>query len=166
MDISMLVTVGTSVVAVVGTLAGTLLAGWMHSRSARAAQAVADAKARRSEVLSTVTALVQALGDHRRAQTVRARERDRVLSLAGDVAAADGQYTPAVHQTRSAITGPSITLRIICPELAEAAARAVGATFAIRGAESIADVEHLRLQSKLACDALVVEAGRILARDA
>lgn len=166
MDISMWVTVGTSVVAVVGTLAGTLLAGWMHSRTSRAAQAVADAKARRSEVVSTVTALVAALDDHRRAQMVRARGRTRGLALTGDVAAADEQYTPAVHQTRSAVTGPSITLRIICPELGGAAERAVGATFAIRDAESLADVEHLRLQSKLVCDALVVEASQLLARTA
>ena len=166
MDISSWVTVGTGVVAVAGTLGGTLLAGWMHGRTARAAQAVADAKARRGEVLSTVTALVAALGDHRRAQMVRARARARALALTGDAAAADEQYTPAVHLTRSAVTGPSITLRIICPELAEAAERAVGVTFAIRDAESLAEIERLRLQSKLLCDALVAEAGRLLARTA
>ncbi len=166
MDTGTWVTVGTSVVAVAGTLAGTVLAGWMHGRTTRAAQTAADAKARRSEVLSTVSALVAALGDHRRAQTVRARARARALALTGDVVPADEQYTPAVHQTRSAVTGPSIALRIICPELADAAQRAVGATFALRDAESLADVEHLRLQSKFACDALVADAGQLLARPA
>ncbi|WP_052390623.1 hypothetical protein [Streptomyces sp. NRRL B-24484] len=163
MDIGTWATVGTSVVAVAGTLAGTVLAGWMHGRTSRATQSVADDKARRQEVLTTVTALVAALDDHRRAQLVRVRGRARVIASGGDVAVADEHYTAVVHQTRSAVTGPSVTLRIMCPALAGAAERAVEATFAIREAESLADVEHRRQQSKLVCDALVSEAGRLLA---
>ncbi|GAA2740181.1 hypothetical protein [Kitasatospora cinereorecta] len=163
MDTSTWVPIGTSVVAVVGTLAGTLLAGLIHSRTSRTSQAAAEAESRRSEILSTVTALVAALDDHRRAQMVRTRGRVRSTTPAGNGATPEESYTQAVHQTRSAVTGPSVTLRIICPELAEAAERAVAATFTIRDAESLADAEELRLRSKLACDALVTEAGRFLA---
>ncbi|MGW7442973.1 hypothetical protein [Kitasatospora sp. NPDC054795] len=163
MDINTWTTVGTSAVAVVGTLSGTLLAGWMNSRTSRAAQALADAKDRRSEVVSSVTALVAALEDHRRAQMIRAKGMARALAATGDVAVADEQYTPAVHQTRSAVSGPNATLRIICPELAEAAEQAVRATFAIRDAANLAEAEPLRLQSKLFCDALVSEASQLLA---
>ncbi|MFJ9517630.1 hypothetical protein ACIRPK_05060 [Kitasatospora sp. NPDC101801] len=166
MDTSTWVTVGTSVAAVIGALAGTLLAGWMHGQASRVAQIAADAKAHRAEVLTTVTELVTALDDHRRVQTVRARERTRSLARTGGVEATDEQYTPAVHQTRSAITSPSVTLRIICPELAGVAERAVGATFAIRNAQTLADLERMRVQSKLVCDALIAEAGQVLARTA
>ena len=50
-----------------------------------------------------------------------------------------------------------------CPALTPAAEAAVAATFALRGAPSLPEIDRLRLRSKAACDALVDRAQAHLA---
>ncbi|MFJ8043519.1 protein kilB [Kitasatospora sp. NPDC096147] len=164
MDTSIWVTIGTSAAAIIGALSGALLTAWLNGRASRSADTAAASNAHRTEVLAAVAELTSALADHRRAQTVRARVRSGHGAGRSSAPAATEEHTTAVHRTRSAVTSPSTTLRIICPELAGAAERAIGATYAIREARSLAEVERMRMRSKVVCDDLVAEAGRLLVR--
>ncbi|HBF85776.1 MAG TPA: protein kilB, partial [Streptomyces sp.] len=81
-----------TLIAVLGTLAGVGITSGFQARAARTARQ----EARRTEGLGAVTALVEALADHRRAMWVR-----EDLRLRGEDWA-DARTTS--HATRSAIT--------------------------------------------------------------
>ncbi|MGW2401797.1 protein kilB [Kitasatospora sp. NPDC001664] len=150
--------IGSSIVAVVGTLAGAAVAGRMQNRAATQARTADTAQARRAEVTGAVTALVSALADHRRAQTIRLR----ALFLTGSPQEAD-VHTENVHTTRSAVTTPHTLLRIVSPDLAGAAQNAVDATFALRTAADLDDLAVRRRRALDECDRLVAAAGQQLA---
>ncbi len=155
MDATTIVTISTTLIAAAAALGGTLLGHLMQQRAFRAQQQAQNAQARRAEILATVTALVGALDDHRRAHIVRAR----ALALnPRDPQQVDRDHSPAVHETRSAVTSPRLTLRMICPALTPAAEAAVAATFALRGAPTLAEIDHLRVRAKAAGDVLVEDA--------
>ncbi|MEV4560040.1 protein kilB [Kitasatospora sp. NPDC049285] len=160
MDANTVVTIGSTVIAAAAALGGTLLGHLMQQRATRAQQKIQTSEARRAEILATVTALVSALDNHRRAQIVRTRALALNPSAPEQV---DHEHSPAVHDTRSAVTPPRLALRMTCPALAAAAEAAVTATFALRGAASLAEVDRLRARAKAACDALVAEASALLA---
>ncbi|MEU9396906.1 hypothetical protein AB0D86_43815 [Streptomyces sp. NPDC048324] len=61
----------TAIVAVLGTLAGSLLTGALQHYSQRAARQAEAAEDRRNEGLAAVAHLAAALADHRRAVWVR-----------------------------------------------------------------------------------------------
>ncbi|MFJ9260488.1 protein kilB [Streptomyces bacillaris] len=139
-----------SVIAVLGTLLGSVTAYLLQQRTARTDRAEARGHEDRRERIAAVTALVAALADHRRAMWVR---EDLRLSGATD---ADYQAArTASHNTRSALTAPLTTLAILAPDLAGVAQDAAGATYALRNAENRELLDFYRRAAIEAADDLV-----------
>uniref|UniRef100_UPI003F494BEB hypothetical protein n=1 Tax=Amycolatopsis sp. CA-096443 TaxID=3239919 RepID=UPI003F494BEB len=157
-------TVWTSVVAVLGTLAGTAVTGiarrWQHR-----AQQVA---ARHAAIVAAVSDLVSALAEHRRAmwsleharltradtdkasRTRAAGDRARAplttvdmfasrlrARLTGKDTGKVGQAEAVSHQTRAAVTAPLTALVLFAPDLWDAAAAAEKAAYALRNAPDL-----------------------------
>jgi hypothetical protein len=136
-----------TLIAVLGTLAGVGITSAYQARTVRTART----DARRAEGLTSITALVEALADHRRAMWLR-----EDLRLSGeDWAAARAES----HSTRSAITAPLLRVQLLMPELADAAREAAAATYALRDAETHDMLRHHREAAILTTDALVAAAG-------
>ncbi|XXZ49603.1 protein kilB [Streptomyces cavourensis] len=139
-----------SVIAVLGTLLGSVTAYLLQQRTARTDRAEARGHEERRDRIAAVTALVVALADHRRAMWVR---EDLRLSGATD---ADYQTArTASHNTRSALTAPLTTLAILAPGLAGVAQDAAGATYALRNAENRELLDFYRRTAIEAADDLV-----------
>ncbi|MFI2079797.1 protein kilB [Streptomyces rubiginosohelvolus] len=139
-----------SVIAVLGTLLGSVTAYLLQQRTARTDRADVRRHEERRERIAAVTALVAALADHRRAMWVR-----EDLRLSG-VAEADYQAARVTsHNTRSALTAPLTTLAILAPDLAVAAHAAADATYALRGAENRELLDFYRRSAIEATDDLV-----------
>lgn len=133
-----------SIIAVLGTLAGAVVAGALQQRSARASQIAArDAELRRDR-LAAVQALAVAVADHRRAMWVREEAR-----FAGASQARVEELRDASHITRSAITAPHTAIRVLVADGAtrEAASRAIQATYDMRNAMDLAELRSARLRS-------------------
>jgi hypothetical protein len=145
----------SNVIAVAGTLAGGALAGVTQVRGARTERAETRREARRGEAVAAVTALVAALADHRRAMWLR---EDLQLSGADTHAA---QATS--HETRSAVTAPLVTVRLLAPALADTAKQAAQASYAMRNAPDLDALETLRTAALAASDQLVDEAADVFA---
>ncbi|MEU0002127.1 protein kilB [Streptomyces microflavus] len=145
----------TAVVAVVGTLAGSLLTGVLQHFVQRAQRVSAEASARRTEGLDAVAALASALADHRRAMSVRGEIR-----LSGEDWSAARTES---HLTRSAITGPLLRVQLLLPGLAPAAQTAAQAAYAMREAGTAAELQEAREHAIRASDSLVGAAGVALA---
>lgn len=151
----------TSLVAVTGTLAGGVLTGALHIRTARTDRREARRDARQGDVLAAVTALVAALADHRRAMWVL---EDVRLAEVDSQAVADA--VAAHHVTRSAVTAPLTTVSLLAPTLADPAREAAKATYAMRGAADAGDgavLEARRAVALAASDHLVGAAAEFLA---
>lgn len=145
----------TAVVAVLGTLAGSLLTGALQHYSQRAARRAEAASARSSEGLAAVADLAAALADHRRAMWVR-----EDLRLKGE----DWSDARAEsHRTRSAITVPLLRVQLLMPEVTPAAQAAAQATYALRGANDQTYLAGRREGAITKTDDLVASAGRHLA---
>uniref|UniRef100_A0AAU3GW33 Protein kilB n=1 Tax=Streptomyces sp. NBC_01401 TaxID=2903854 RepID=A0AAU3GW33_9ACTN len=139
-----------SVIAVLGTLLGSVTAYLLQQRTARTDRAEIRRHEERRDRIAAVTALTVALADHRRAMWVR---EDLRLSGAAD---ADYQAARAAsHNTRSALTAPLTTLAILAPGLAGVAQDAAGSTYALRGAPSREDLDTYRRNAIEAADSLV-----------
>lgn len=147
----------TAIVAVLGTLAGSLLTGILQHYSQRATRRAEEAAARSSEGLSAVGDLAAALADHRRAMWVR--EDLRLRREDWTEARAES------HRTRSAITVPLLRVQLLVPEVAPAARVAVQATYGLRGGwESGETGLAARREHAIAkTDEFVAAAGRHLA---
>ncbi|WP_055693023.1 hypothetical protein [Streptomyces prasinopilosus] len=116
----------TAIIAVLGTLAGSLLTGALQHYSQQAVRRADTAATRRSEGLAAVADLAAALADHRRAMWVR--EDLRLRRQDWTEARAES------HRTRSAVTVPLLRVQLLMPEVAPAAQAAAQATYALRGA--------------------------------
>ncbi|MFJ4409232.1 MULTISPECIES: protein kilB [unclassified Streptomyces] len=147
----------SSVIAVLGTLLGSVSAYALQQRSGRVERAEHRTEARRSERLAAVTALVSALADHRRAMWVR-----EDLRMAGDTPAAYAAARAESHVTRSAITAPLTQVVILAPSLAQAADQAVSAAYALRKSPDPATLEARRTAAISAADRLVAEATALV----
>lgn len=141
----------TAVVAVLGTLAGSFMAGALQHFVQRAAE---ELSARRRAGLDAVSGLSAALAGHLRAMAVR--EENRLAG--GDWSAARAES----HATRSAVTGPLLRVRLLLPELADAAQHAVQAAYDMRAVNSPAGLQEAREQARQAADDLVTAAGVVL----
>ncbi|MFJ3601025.1 protein kilB [Streptomyces sp. NPDC090126] len=150
----MLATLLTAILAIVGTLAGSVVTAVLQRRSAQASQAAADRTAHRREQLAAVTALASALAAHGAAMW--AREEKRLKG--GDWSAA----RETSHATRAAITSPEVQLRVLAPTLAQAAAEAAEAVYALRDAKDLAELETARARARAASDRFITEAGALL----
>ncbi|WP_392892390.1 protein kilB [Streptomyces sp. LN699] len=155
----------SSIVAVVGTLAGVLTAGLLQHRAARTARAEDRADARRQEKLAAVTNLATALDAHRSAMF----HRERLGMTDGPDGAADPEARLAAqttsHDTRAAITAPLIRLQVLVPELTAPAQAAADATYALRNATTTPELNVLRRAAKAAAVAFVVSAAAVLTPD-
>ncbi|GGY60743.1 protein kilB [Streptomyces anulatus] len=139
-----------SVIAVVGTLLGSVTAYVLQQRTARTDRADVRQHEERRDRIAAVTALTVALADHRRSMWVR---EDLRLSGASD---ADYQAARAAsHNTRSALTAPLTTLAILAPDLAGVARDAAGATYALRNTENRELLDFYRRAAIEAADELV-----------
>ncbi|MFD5347956.1 protein kilB [Streptomyces anulatus] len=139
-----------SVIAVLGTLLGSVTAYMLQQRTARTDRAEVRGYEERRDRIAAVTALTVALADHRRSMWVR---EDLRLSGASD---ADYQAARAAsHNTRSALTAPLTTLAILAPELAGVAQDAAGATYALRNTENRELLDFYRQAAIEAADELV-----------
>ncbi|TXJ78614.1 protein kilB [Streptomyces lavendulae] len=141
----------TALIAVLGTLAGSLLTGLIQHAARRADATVA----RQADGLAALADLVAALANHRRAMWVR-----EDLRLRGE------DWTEArseSHRTRSAITIPLLRVQLLMPSVAILARSAADATYAMRHP---ADEDTLAQRRDIAIhrtDVLVTAAGRHLA---
>ncbi|MCY0921953.1 protein kilB [Streptomyces sp. H27-G5] len=155
----------SSIVAVVGTLAGVLTAGLLQHRAARTARAEDRADARRQEKLAAVTNLATALDAHRSAMF----HRERLSMTDGPDGAADPEARLAAqttsHDTRAAITAPLIRLQVLVPELTSTAQAAADATYALRNATTTPELNALRRAAKAAAVAFVASAAALLTPD-
>ncbi|MFI0936555.1 protein kilB [Streptomyces sp. NPDC021019] len=139
-----------SVIAVLGTLLGSVTAYMLQQRTARTDRADVRRHEARRDRIAAVTALTVALADHRRSMWVR---EDLRLSGASD---ADYQAARAAsHNTRSALTAPLTTLAILAPDLAGVAQDAAGATYALRNTENRELLDFYREAAIEAADDLV-----------
>ncbi|MDX5525593.1 protein kilB [Streptomyces sp. DE06-01C] len=139
-----------SVIAVLGTLLGSVTAYMLQQRTARKDRADVRRHEARRDRIAAVTALTVALADHRRSMWVR---EDLRLSGASD---ADYQAARAAsHNTRSALTAPLTTLAILAPDLAGVAQGAAGATYALRNTENRELLDFYRRAAIEAADELV-----------
>ncbi|MGW1662783.1 protein kilB [Streptomyces microflavus] len=139
-----------SVIAVLGTLLGSVTAYMLQQRTARKDRAEVRGYEERRDRIAAVTALTVALADHRRSMWVR---EDLRLSGASD---ADYQAARAAsHNTRSALTAPLTTLAILAPDLAAVALEAAGATYALRNTENRELLDFYREAAIEAADNLV-----------
>ncbi|MFE3470798.1 protein kilB [Streptomyces bacillaris] len=139
-----------SVIAVVGTLLGSVTTYMLQQRTARKDRAEVRGYEERRDRIAAVTALTVALADHRRSMWVR---EDLRLSGASD---ADYQAARAAsHNTRSALTAPLTTLAILDVDLAGVAQGAADATYALRNTENRELLDFYREAAIEAADNLV-----------
>ncbi|WSV80029.1 protein kilB (plasmid) [Streptomyces anulatus] len=141
----------TAVIAVLGTLAGSFVTGALQSFAQRAQRAAEELAVRRSAGLDAVAGLSAALADHRRAMAVR----EEIRLAGGDWSAARAES----HATRSAVTGPLLRVRLLLPELADAAQNAAQAAYDMRAADSPAALQEARERALQAADDLTTAAG-------
>jgi hypothetical protein len=146
--------VWTSLVAVLGTLAGGGLTATVQGRLARANRR----EARRADALAAVAQLAAALADHRRAMWV---VEDSRLSGAPEQAVDEAQAKR--HDTRAAIEIPLHTVAILVPALAQPAEEATQATFAMRNAADRDALTTLRQAAKDAHGRFVAAARVVFA---
>ncbi|PZT75127.1 MULTISPECIES: pRL2-23 [unclassified Streptomyces] len=146
-----------TLIAVLGTLAGTLVAGFVQARIAHTARNATRGDDRRRDCVNAVIDLAVALSDHRRAMWKLGEARltgtddERVQALRDEA-----------HRTRGAITAPSARVQLLAPTAQEAARIAVQATYAMRNPQDTESLEALRRRALEAHDALITAAGRHL----
>lgn len=144
----------TAVVAVLGTLAGSLLTGTIQHYTQRATRRAEAAAVRSREVLAAISDLGAALADHRRAMWVR-----EDLRLRGEDWS---EARTESHRTRSAITVPLLRVKLLMPEVAPAASAATQATYAMRDTDSQTILAAHRENAIAKIDELVALAGERL----
>ncbi|WP_328335738.1 MULTISPECIES: hypothetical protein [unclassified Streptomyces] len=100
-----------TIIAVVGTLLGAVVAGAFQQKNANRTQRAAADEQLRRERLEAVTALAAAGFDHRRAMWMRAEAQ-----LAGAAPDRLEELRGASHITRSAITRPLVAVQVLIPD--------------------------------------------------
>lgn len=141
----------TTLIAVLGTLAGTAIA----HLSQRAHRRATDARTQRAEAVTAIADLATALADHRRTMWLR-----EDLRLTGhDWAAARAES----HTTRSAITAPLLRVQILLPAAADPARQAAQAVYDLRDAADGDALTTARENAIRKADDFVTAAGAALA---
>ncbi|MER6094201.1 pRL2-23 [Streptomyces bluensis] len=150
----------STVIAVIGTLLGAIASGLLQHRAAHSVRVEARDDQRRAEQLAAVTDLAVAVSDHRRAmwEVTDAKLTDqpetRVTELRDES-----------HRTRSCITAPAVRVRLLIEDQAvrAAATEAVQATYRMRDAADLAELEAMRQTALATHDAMIEAAARYLA---
>ncbi|MFE9664188.1 hypothetical protein [Streptomyces sp. NPDC005955] len=138
----------TAVLAVVGTLLGSIVTGTFHHLAAGRAERAASAEQLRRDRLEAVTALASAGSDHRRALWMRGEAR-----LRGASGPELEELRTRSHSTRSAVTRPLVALRLLVPDPAvhTTAQAMVVATYDM--VDSATSIEELTAAQEVARDA-------------
>ncbi|MEV6357912.1 protein kilB [Streptomyces hydrogenans] len=151
----------STVIAVLGTLLGVIVAAAIQHRTTRANLDATRQEQRRDKELAAATAFASALAAHRRAMAVR-----EGLRLDGAAPEAFAVARAESHATRSAIEGPKVTVSILMPDLAAAAEEAARATYALRSTPDHKTLDALRENAIAAADRFVTAAaGRFSTTD-
>ena len=145
----------STVIAVVGTLLGAVVAGLIQHRTARTTRSEARDDHRRDRELEAVTAFASAVAGHRRAMAVR-----EGLRLSGADPEAIAEARAKSHATRSDIEAPKVQVSILVPSLAAAAEEAPRAAIALRGAADQQLLDTLRENAVTAADRFVAASAR------
>ncbi|MEV6147069.1 protein kilB [Streptomyces sp. NPDC051992] len=148
----------STVIAVVGTLLGAVVAGLIQHRTARTTRSEARDDHRRDRELEAVTAFASAVAGHRRAMAVR-----EGLRLSGADPEAVTAARAESHATRSAIEAPKVQVSILVPSLAATAEEATRAALALRGAPDQQSLDTLREDAVTATNQFVAAAARYFA---
>ena len=148
--------VWSSVIAVAGTLLGGVTTGAVQLRGARAERRENRREDRRNEVVAAVTVLLAALATHR--SKMFALEEWR---LSGAPSAVVDAARAASRESRSAVTAPLVTVRLLAPALGETARQAASAAYAMRNAPDMDTLETLRANALAASDLLLDKASEI-----
>lgn len=149
-----------SLVAVVGTLAGALVSGSLQHRVARSDRSDARANQVRLDRIEAVTTLAVALSDHRGAMW-----HVREAQLTNQDTHRVEELRDESRRTRSSVTAPAVRLRLLIadPAVRTAAREAIDATYAMRGAPTVAALQEQRRTALAAHDRMVDAAGAFLA---
>ncbi|MFI0901787.1 protein kilB [Streptomyces sp. NPDC020983] len=145
----------TTLIAVVGTLLGAVVAGGLQHRTARTTRAETRDDHRRDRELEAVTAFASAVAGHRRTMAVR-----EGLRLDGADANAIAAARAESHTTRSDLEAPRVLVAILVPSLAPAAEEAARAVLALRGAADGEALDALRQDAIAAADRFITAASR------
>lgn len=147
-----------AIIAVIGTLLGALLSSLMQQRATRLANARADRTAEREQRLTTITELATTVSAHRTAMW--AREEARFTGASEERLQ---ELRDRSHETRAAITSPSVQLRLLIsdPQVRAAADAAVQATYDMRNATDLDTLRQLRSDALTNHNALI-DASNVL----
>ncbi|PVE13141.1 hypothetical protein [Streptomyces scopuliridis] len=131
----------STLIAVLGTLAGVVISGLFQHRAAGRTEAAARTAELRRERLAAVTELAGRISAHRRAMYMRGDAR-----LRGESAERVEQLRAESHVTRSEVTEPLVRVRILVqdPAVRAAADFMVAATFGMRRADGTTDAALTR----------------------
>ncbi|MFD3716266.1 hypothetical protein [Streptomyces sp. NPDC058677] len=155
----MALALATAVIAVLGTLLGSVVTGRFQERAADRTERETRRRNERSEQLAAITGLAEAVSAHRSMMWRRGDAKFR-----GD----DDRHQELrirSHETRAAVTAPLVALRLLVtdPELRAAADRMVDTTFGMRHQDADADtLNTARVAALTAHDAFVDAAARYM----
>jgi hypothetical protein len=139
-------------VAVSGTLSGSLLTGWMHNRNNKAQREEVTLRARQDKAINAVVDLKCALDRHR--VTMWKVYND----FHNGTPQPDG--VDQTHDTRSAISAPLAHVELLDVERLTAAARAaVKAVFVMIESTDAEHLDTLRVAARDAADNFIAEAA-------
>lgn len=149
-----------TIIAIVGTLLGAAVSGLIQHKSAGQTLKANRGEQQRRDQLAAMTDLASAISDHRTAMWMRGDAK-----LAGADAGRVTELRGKSHVTRSAVTRPLVSLRILVtdPAVRAAADEMVTLTYAMRQADtSETELTEARAAAMNAHDRFVDAAARHL----
>ncbi|MFB7763541.1 hypothetical protein [Streptomyces xiamenensis] len=151
--------IAAGVIAVVGTLLGSIVSGVLQRRIAQDGLAASERAALRRDQIAAVAALAAASADHRRTSWHR-----RWLQAGGADEPTLIAAVAAVHATRSAMAEPVARVRLLIssPAVRQAVEDLVEITFSLHDCD---DFNAARLASIAAHDRLLDVAAEVIRED-
>jgi hypothetical protein len=119
-----------AIVGAIAALGGVTLTFWLQRRAAR-----------RNQIFNLVVAMTAALDAHRFAMWVL-RENQHISGPP------DRAYLARTEETRNAITGPRLSLKLVDPGLGEIADAAVAVVYAMHKSVDLDDLEGKRVAAR------------------
>lgn len=153
----------TTIVAVLGTLLGSIVTGTLQNKAADRTERTAAATRLLRDQLDTIAQLTAAASDYRRAMRKRAQGQLTKLSRTQQ-----DQLRSESHAARGAITQPMTMLRILVPhpQLHDAAQTMVESAYLIRKAADLNEVKEAQDVARAAQDTFVKLAAELFADSA
>jgi len=154
----------TTIVAVLGTLLGSIVTGTLQNKAADRTERTAAATRLLRDQLNTIAQLTAAASDYRRAMRKRAQGQ-----LATNLTEAQlDRLRSESHAARGAITQPMTMLRVLVPhpQLHDAAQAMVESAYLIRKAADSDEVQAAQEVARAAQDTFVKLAAELFADSA